>query len=199
MSSSLILASGSEYKRSLLQRLGLDFRTLPAEIDEHASGDDSLPPAEEARLLARRKVRDVQPRADRAFVLASDQIVSLGDRRFSKPGSAAAAARQLRALSGRSHRLVAAVALAAPDGELYIDSVCHEMEMRDLDDDEILTYVDEDQPLDCAGSYKVESRGIRLFRAMRGDDYTAIVGLPLTRVWNTLERAGYFETTDSDA
>ncbi len=186
-----MLASHSSYKRQLLDRLGLDFDVDGADVDESAREGES--PGSLARRLAALKARTVARRHPDACVLGADQTIDVDGTRLTKPGSREAACRQLRTLSGRTHRLTTAVALQPPSGEQLEEAIAFEMEMRDLTDDDIRRYVDEDEPLDCAGSYKIEEAGIRLFRSMRGDDYTAIIGLPLTRVWNMLEEVDYFE------
>jgi septum formation protein len=181
----------------LLERLGIDFEVDGSDIDESAPSDEG--PAATARRLAKQKARDVADRHPNAWVLGADQTIDLDGDRLTKPGTEEAARRQLRALSGRTHTLTTAIALVCPSSACLEDAIAFEMEMRNLGDREICEYVDEDTPLDCAGSYKIEAAGIRLFRSMRGDDYTAIVGLPLTRVWNALEEGGYFETVHDDA
>lgn len=145
-----------------------------------------------ARRLAALKASTVAERHPDACVLGADQVVAVDGLLLTKPGSVEAAVDQLKTLSGRTHRLVNAIALRTPSGSILEDTIAFEMQMRELTDSQIRAYVEEDTPLDCAGSYKIESAGIRLFRALRGDDYTAIIGLPLTRVRNILETAGYF-------
>jgi septum formation protein len=193
----LILASGSTYKRELMERLGLPFESIASYVDE-SRHEGETPEAMAVRLATAKAVR---VRADHsgAWVVGADQVIHRGSTLFNKPGTPAQAARQLSELSGGEHTLLTAVALARPvddsDGSdgVRTDVVRFTMNMRPLTPAQIEAYVDEDQPLDCAGSYKVESAGIRLFRSMDGDDYTAIVGLPLTRVWSLLESTGYFD------
>lgn len=192
MTRRLILATASRYKRSLLERLALEFEADAADIDETPQPGEA--PDALARRLARAKARAVHTRHPEAFVLGADQVIALGDELLSKPGTPEGARAQLRRLSGRTHRLIATVALATPDGRLLDDTTVFEMVMRPLSDAEIAAYVDDEMPVDCAGAYKIEAGGIRLFRAMRGDDFTAIIGLPLTRVHHLLEEAGYFST-----
>ncbi|MFP4596856.1 MAG: Maf family protein [Persicimonas sp.] len=188
--SEIVLASGSRYKQRLMRRLGLSFDICPADIDESAAPREA--PEALAGRLARQKARRVAQVRPDTWIIGADQVIALGDKRFSKPGDELSARAQLAELSGRTHRLITAVALLSPAGEFFEDVVVFEMQMRTLADEEIAAYVAEDMPLDCAGSYKIEAGGIRLFRALRGDDYTAIVGLPLTRVRTLLERGGYF-------
>lgn len=186
----LILASGSSYKRELLARLGLSFESIGAQLDERPLAHES--PADTAQRLARQKAQQVAQAHPAAWVLGADQVIALGERRFSKPETPARARAQLAALSGQTHQLFSAVALRTPDGALHEDLAAYQMQMRALTAAQIAQYIAEDRPLDCAGSYRIEAGGVRLFRAMRGDDYTAIIGLPLTRVHALLERAGYF-------
>ncbi|MFB6351733.1 MAG: nucleoside triphosphate pyrophosphatase [Bradymonadaceae bacterium] len=193
MSSSLILATGSEFKVDLLSRLDLAFTSVASKIDESARSDET--PRETARRLALAKARAIHDDHPEAWVLGADQTIALDGDRFRKPGTVDAAIDQLRRLAGRTHRLTCAVGLVTPAGDTHRAIVDYEMEMRQLTDRTIREYVDRDRPLACAGAYKIEQGGIRLFRAMRGDDYTAIVGLPLTRVWNILDAAGYFSQT----
>jgi septum formation protein len=195
MPCSLILASGSEYKRSLLGRLGLSFETRAASIDEESRPGET--PGETARRLASAKADEVSATHPDSFVLGADQVISLDGQRLRTPGGRSAAKVQLQRLQGRCHDLICSVALTTPHGEHYIESVAFEMHMRSLSEAAIEQYLDADEPYDCVGAYKIESAGIRLFRALRGDDYTAIIGLPLTRVWNILETAGYFTDAES--
>lgn len=169
-----------------MERLGLEFETIPANVDESRSvgeGVDDL-----ACRLAIEKARAVSD--GRSWVVGADQVIALGDQVLSKPGTRERAVEQLDQLQGKVHRLLTAVAVVHPGGEEHT-LVSFEMHMREWSRGELERYVDEDQPLDCAGSYKIEERGVRLFSKMVGDDYTAIVGLPLTRVWSLLESTGY--------
>lgn len=193
----MILASSSEYKRQLLERLGLEFDACSADVDEAARSGET--PSDTAKRLARRKATAVRRRRPDAWVLGADQTIEIDGERLAKPGDPETAMRQLRRLAGRTHQLHCSVAVATPAQTCRVETVHFEMVMRELDDGEIRAYVDEDRPLDCAGSYMIERAGIRLFRAMRGDDYTAIVGLPLTRVWNILEATNYFSGRSSDS
>ena len=191
LSSKFVLASASPYKRALLSRLGFTFGAQDAAIDESRRPDES--PLSMALRLAQEKARVVAEKAPDFFVLGADQTIALGDRIFSKPGTRSNAIHQLIALQGQTHQLINAICLYRPQGPPLTDTVIYEMVMRPLSRDQIEAYVDEDTPLQCAGSYRIEAAGIRLFSATRGDDPSAIEGLPLTRVWTLLEKAGAFD------
>lgn len=172
-----------------MARLGLSFRAEGADLDETPRSDES--PRHTARRLAEEKAAVVADRRG-GYVIGADQTIALDGRRFHKPGTPERAVEQLTALSGGVHDLWCAVALVDPDGNRFDACVHFEMAMRELAERDIRSYVSEETPVDCAGAYKIEAGGIRLFRSMEGDDYTAIVGLPLTRVWKLLELADYF-------
>lgn len=187
----LILASTSSYRRELLSRLALPFRVEAPRCDEEALKDRALAPGELAAFLAREKARSVAALAAEAHVLGSDQLVDLDGEILGKPGSPEGAAAQLARLSGRSHRLITAVALACPDGSLHEHLDVTTLRMRALRRDEISRYVAVDQPGDCAGSYKIERLGISLFEQIDCRDFTAITGLPLIAVAALLRREGF--------
>jgi septum formation protein len=142
-----------------------------------------------ALALARAKAQAVARMRSDAVVIGSDQVVSLGEAILGKPGSAQAAVAQLQAMSGRSHRLITALAVLNGDNEeMHIDITT--LKMRRLDDAAIRRYVDADQPIDCAGSYKLESRGIALFDSIESSDHTAIIGLPMIALARILRGFG---------
>lgn len=185
----LVFASASAYKRAELERLGLVFACDSAHIDESPMPGEA--PMALARRLAASKALAVAPRHPGAFVLGGDQVIALEGEIFHKPQSVERACEQLARLQGQSHILITAIALVSPDARLFEEQVSFEMQMRPLGPQAIERYVLRDMPLDCAGSYKIEQAGIGLFKAMRGEDYTAIIGLPLTRVVRVLELAGF--------
>lgn len=189
-SARLVLATESRYKRELMDRLGLEYVADAAHVDEARIAQEH--PQSLAERLARAKAEAVALRHPGAWVIGGDQVIALGDRIYSKPGDAAGACAQLAELAGRTHQLITAVCVVAPGGQRYAEAVVFEMCMRPLDASAIAVYVAEDAPHDCAGAYRIEAGGIRLFESLAGDDYTAIIGLPLTRVWSLLERSGFF-------
>jgi septum formation protein len=122
-------------------------------------------------------------------VIGADQVACTADGILGKAGSLAAAAAQLRRLSGRSHRLITAVTVAR-GGALKSHRDVSVLRMRTLSDAEIERYLAADNPVDCAGSYKVEALGIALFDAIESADQTAIVGLPMLAVCELLRGFG---------
>ncbi|MDX2037109.1 MAG: nucleoside triphosphate pyrophosphatase [Isosphaeraceae bacterium] len=186
----LILASTSPYRRSLLERLGLEFQAVDPGVDESASKSLGLDPSMLTERLSVAKALAVLRRFPDATVIGADQVAAIDDQILGKPGSHEAAVEQLTRLSGRSHQLVTSTAVV--QGETictHLDITI--MTVRRLTRGEIERYLLADRPYDCAGSYKVESRGIALFDSIRSEDHTAIVGLPLIAVSTLLRRLGF--------
>lgn len=185
----LVLASTSPYRRQLLERLQVPFSCAAPGVDEQSEKVSGQPPMVIAQRLARAKAEAVFARLPDAIVVGSDQVATLDGAILDKPGTADRAIAQLRSLRGREHRLVTAVAIRHPGGLAEFVDVTR-LCMRDLDDGEIDRYVAADQPLDCAGSYKIEGLGISLFAAIDGEDQTAIMGLPLLALCAELRQLG---------
>lgn len=187
----LILASTSPYRKELLARLGLPFEQREPTCDEAAIKAAGSPGAAGlARLLATEKVQSLIPRCGQDTIVGGDQVVELEGVIFDKPGSIERAIDQLVELSGRSHRLATAVAVW-DEGRLSTHVDITTLTMRTLDLSAIRRYVEADLPLDCAGSYKLESRGISLFERIETADYTAIIGLPLMALTSILRGICY--------
>ena len=178
----LILASQSKARQSLLANAGITFESDPAEIDERAIQQSSglSAPGDIASLLAREKACAVSARRHGCYVIGADQTLALGTRTFNKPAGRAQAVEQLRALSGRSHELHAAVAVAR-DGKVLFEHVSvARMTMRGLTDAEIENYLAEagGAVTSSVGAYQLEGLGVHLFEQIAGDHFT-ILGLPL--------------------
>lgn len=185
----VVLASTSRYRRALMDQLRLDYVAVAPEYEEE--NDLELPPEQLVRLLARKKAESLAARFPDSLIIGADQVAELDGQLLFKPGTAERAVAQLLTLAGRTHRLVTGVAVHSPSQdrtEVVVD--VHRMVMRPLTPKQAAFYVAHDDPVDCAGAYKVESLGVALFEAMEGRDHTGIVGLPLTRVVQLLGRFG---------
>ena len=185
----LILASSSPFRRELLQRLRLPFAAISPE------GEESIHPGEipidYVTRLAHSKAAAVSSQHHNALVIGSDQCAYLDGEILGKPGGHAKALDQLRNASGREVVFYTGLSLVrGADGFEETDFVKFHVGFRDLDDDQLNRYLEAEQPYQCAGSFKSEGLGISLFSYMRGDDPTALIGLPLIRLVTMLEAAG---------
>lgn len=190
----LILASSSRYRRQQLERLGLPFRSVDPPMDEEAAKERLLKhgatPRDLAERLAILKTESVAATCPDAVVLGGDQLAVLDGEILGKPGSREKAVEQLLRMAGRTHELITAIA-AGHRGETRLHTDVTTLRMRATSRDEIERYVSADDPTDCAGSYKIESRGIVLFDEIRSADQTAITGLPLIALTSLLRGMGF--------
>jgi septum formation protein len=189
----LVLASRSAIRCKVLEAAGIPVETVAADIDERAieASAGAAGPEEVASLLAREKARAVSALRPGRLVLGADQTLALGERRFSKPASRAAARQQLLALRGRTHELHSAVAVVR-DGEPMFEHVAvARLTMREFSSRFLESYLDTagDMLTASVGGYQVEGPGLQLFERIDGDYFT-ILGLPLLPVLNCLRRAG---------
>ena len=185
----LVLASTSAYRRELLDRFGLPFEIARPDIDESPLPDEA--PRATAERLAIGKAKAVAAQFDDALIIGSDQVASLGELRFGKPGTVERAVAQLRSMSGRTVIFDTVLAvLNTRSGQIQVDTVPTEVRFRPLSDGEIVRYVERERPLDCAGSAKSEGLGITLLDALSGDDPNALVGLPLIALARMLRNEG---------
>ncbi len=188
----LILASTSPYRRDLLARLGLPFECRAPLVDEEALKPTlaGLDPPELALALATAKAQSLREQEPGTTRIGSDQLVAMDGRILGKPGSVAAAEAQLQAMSGRSHQLITAVCVCSGnETRSHLDIAI--LTMRSLTQTEISRYVAADFPVDCAGAYKLEQRGIALFERIEAADHSAITGLPLIALVSILREFGY--------
>lgn len=186
----LILASTSKYRGELLNQLGWPFKAVSPGVDEDKIKDQGHTPQELALLLSRFKAEAVFAKYPDSCVIGSDQVCSLNDIIFGKPHTVEGAIEQLAQMQGKNHQLLTAVTVISPKGiESFINITT--LSMRSLTFPEIHSYVTQDMPLDCAGSYKLEAAGIKLFREIEMKDHTAIIGLPLIELTSVLLKLGY--------
>jgi septum formation protein len=185
----IVLASTSSYRRLLLERFGIPFDVRgPQGVDEDSL---RLPARELVTTLARMKAESLACLEPNAVIIGSDQVAALDGDILTKPGTSERACAQLQRLAGRTHELLTAVCVidtATGSRQEHLD--VHRIRLRALTEADIQSYVAQELPLDCAGSYKVEGLGISLMDEISGVDFTAIVGLPLIAVRRMLHNAG---------
>ena len=185
----VVLASSSVYRRQLLGRLLPAFESLSPAIDESRRAGET--PAALAARLALTKALSCLEQRPGAVIIGSDQVPALGDEVLQKPGSHQKAIQQLQRCSGQAVIFYTAVAIIGPDASeraTHIDETI--VRFRDLTNAEIDSYLRFDQPYDCAGSFKVEARGVILFDRIESQDPTGLQGLPLIWVAAQLRKQG---------
>ena len=185
----IVLASTSKYRRELLARLGLPFEVASPEVDEIALPHET--PPDTARRLAEAKARAVAARFPQAIVIGSDQVAALEGTTLGKPGNHANAMRQLKAMRAKEVVFHTALCLCnAATGQVETRVVPFRVRFRNYSDAQIESYLRREQPYDCAGSARSEGLGIALIAEMRGDDPSALIGLPLIALTEMLAAQG---------
>lgn len=184
----LVLASTSPFRRELLQRLGIPFTTAAPDVDESPLPGEA--PDDLVQRLSASKARAVG-RTRTGLIIGSDQVATTGEDILGKPGNHERASRQLQQLAGKTVTFHTGLCLLDTVKDTQqLDVVPFSVEFRQLSAKQIEHYLRKEQPYNCAGSFKSEALGITLFRCMRGDDPTALIGLPLIRLTDMLAAAG---------
>jgi septum formation protein len=184
----IVLASTSPYRRNLLEQLQVPFIAAAPEFEEQI--EPAIDPSLLVRHLALGKAQSLARRYSDALIIGSDQVFtdqqgcSLG-----KPGSQEKAFRQLQKMVGGTHKFYTGLALVdSRSGSVLTDYATFSVTFRQLTDQQLWNYLLREQPYDCAGSFKIEGLGIALMEKMEGEDYNALIGLPLIKLISLLEQ-----------
>jgi septum formation protein len=195
MTERIVLASGSRFRKAMLEAAGVDIDVVPADIDERAVEmpleGTGASPEDVAQVLAEAKALDVSEKKPGRLVLGCDQTLSLDDELFHKPKDMEDARRHLLKLSGRTHQLNSAAVLARNGEALWRDVGIARLTMRKLEPAFIGRHLARVGPmaLNSVGAYQIEGEGVQLFEKIEGDYFT-IVGLPLLAVLKELRAMG---------
>lgn len=176
----IILASSSPYRQQLLQKLGIPFTAKAPNIDESALPGES--PIRLVQRLAIQKAQALQP-TEPSWVIGSDQVAVCKGHILTKSHGPERAFQQLTHMSGQKVRFVTGLCLLNTQTNTYTAGVeIFTAYLRKLSDEFIYNYIRAEQPFDCAGSFKVEARGICMVQRFYGRDLNALVGLPIIRL-----------------
>ena len=189
MKQTLILASSSEFRRQLLQKLLIPFNSISPKIDETAL--DGEKPHQTALRLAQEKAKKIGAEYPHALVIGCDQVATLDGEQLGKPLNHQNATKQLQMMRGREVTFHSALCLYnAATGNMQAEVVPYLVRFRQLTDEQIDNYLIKEQPYQCAGSAKSEGLGIALMERMIGEDPNALIGLPLIKLITMLQNEG---------
>ncbi|MDM1280735.1 septum formation protein Maf [Acinetobacter indicus] len=186
----IILASSSQTRKELMDRLKLDYQCMTPDIDESPQGENHADDL--AKRLAFEKAQSIAEQYPKAIVIGSDQVAwreGAPDIFIGKPLSPEKAIRQLQANSDKIVYFSTALSVQQKSSGFEQTLVEHyKVKFRKLSLDEIERYVALEQPLHCAGSFKCESLGISLFEQMIGQDQTTLMGMPMIQLCQILRQ-----------
>ncbi len=193
-SKKIILASSSVYRKALIEKLVAHVICQKPICDEESLKNKLLAngenPTQIAHALSYEKGLSVFKNNPESIVVSGDQLISFEGQIIGKSYNFENAQKQLKLLNGKTHQLVTCVTVFSQDQTTYIDHIS-KMTLKKLTTLEIDRYLAKDQPFDSAGSYKIECSGVGLFEKIETDDFTAIQGLPLVWLSQTLRKMGY--------
>jgi septum formation protein len=176
----LVLASASPRREELLRGAKVEFRVIPAQVEE--IHNEQLTAGELAQINAYRKARAVAKKVPDALVLAADTLVYLDTALFGKPGDLEEAQRMLGQLQGRTHYVITGICLLNLRGHrqaVFAESTA--VSFKPLDEAAIRSYLNAINPLDKAGAYAIQEQGDQIVEKIKGS-YTNVVGLPMERL-----------------
>lgn len=185
----LYLASGSPRRQELMRQLKLDFDVIEAPVEEVALPNES-PESYVRRIAIEKALAGFNKVAGKQiWVAGGDTAVILGDKVFGKPRNEADALGMLKQLSGKTHRVLSAVAIVY-DGEVFSELSQTDVTFRALSDIEIHNYWLSGEPQGKAGSYAIQGLGARFIERIEGS-YSGVMGLPLYELDRLLRESAY--------
>jgi len=184
----LVLASTSKYRQELLKQLGLTFEAQKPLVDEEKEKDPTLTPQKLAERLALLKAQSLK--APNTVVIGGDQLVAHRGKILGKPHTREKAIEQLLSMQGSTHELITAICIFDGDKAIPYTDIT-KLHLKPLTRAQVERYVDLDEPLDCAGAYKIEKHGMMLFEKIESADFSAIQGLPLLALSRILKGSGF--------
>lgn len=191
MNYQIILASASPRRTQLLKTAGICHTVRPSQKEEILT---SAIPEQVVEELSRQKAEDIAEHAeDGTIVIGADTVVALEGQIMGKPSSKEDAERMLTLLSGKTHEVSTGVTLirkGGPKDEILTFSDTAQVEMYPISQEEMQAYIETGEPMDKAGAYAIQGRGMVFVRRISGD-YNTVVGLPVARVYHELRRLGW--------
>ena len=188
----LILASSSPFRKAILEKLGVTFVTASPDVDE--ARHDGETPYNLVLRLAAAKAKKVA-KLHSGLIIASDQVATFGlgtdkaDEILTKPLTHENAFKQLKQSSGRTVTFLTSITLLnTKTNNLQNHVEFFQVFFKTLSDNQIRSYLEKENVLNCAGSFKSEGLGIALFRRMKGDDPNSLIGLPTIKLVDMLAK-----------
>ncbi len=181
----IVLASQSPRRRELLDQIGLSFDIIVSDVNEDVAAEDPAVMVEELSARKASAVAEQLPDEEDILIIGADTLVAAGNAVLGKPKDTEDAVNMLHMLEGDVHRVLTGVTLIARKNGREERKTFHEsteVEFFPMSDEEILSYVATNDPMDKAGSYAIQTICARYIKGIRGD-YNNVVGLPVGRLY----------------
>jgi MAF protein len=186
----LVLGSTSPFRKTLLERLHIDFVCDSPDIDETPLQNEAV--EQMVVRLAIAKAQAISPRHPESLIIGSDQSAVLNGEKLSKPGNFENAFKQLTRASGEKITFQTGLCLLnSATGNIQSVCVPYTVVFKTLTPTMITNYLHKEEPYNCAGSFKSEALGIALFERFEGSDPNSLIGLPLIELVNFLDNEGF--------
>ncbi len=186
----IILGSTSSFRKQLLKKLQIDFIQIAPDIDETPLKEET--PKEMVNRLSLKKAQEIANNHPNAIIIASDQTAVFKDLPVGKPHSIENAIKQLSDFSGRCITFYTGlVVINTATQQTYQNMDTTKVYFRNLSENVIRNYIEIEQPLNCAGSFKSEGLGITLFKRIESKDPNALIGLSLIQLTDIFYQMGY--------
>ncbi|GEM_PF-150094 len=178
----IVLASGSRRRNELLALCGIEFTTIPSDVDEDEISKRERDPRRLAKLLAQAKAEAVAQRLESGLVIGADTLVAIDNHILGKPETKPAAAEMLRLLRGRTNTVYTGIAVASREiAETVVGVSETRVRMREYSEEEIAEYVNSGAPMDKSGSYGIQDRPFAPVASVDGC-YCNVIGLPMAEL-----------------
>jgi len=188
MKPKFILASSSPRRKALLKQIGLDFKIAPSNYEEDMGL--KLNNVKLAKTLAYGKAKEVASRLKKGIIIGSDTFISFRGKRIGKPGNTKDAERILKMISGKTLKIYSGLAIIDKySGKEIVDHEMTEVKMKKMTADEIKKYIQTGEPLDKAGAFGIQERGVKFVEKINGC-YSNVVGLPIYKLYINLQKLG---------
>lgn len=188
MKRKFILASSSPRRKALLKQIGLDFKIVPSMFEENMNL--KLDNVKLAKTLAYGKASEVAKRVKNGIIIGSDTFISFKGKRIGKPKNAKDAESILKMISGKTLKIYSGIAVIDKySGKEIVDCEMTEVKMKKMTDNEIKKYIQTGEPLDKAGAFGIQERGVKFVEKINGC-YSNVVGLPIYKLYINLQKLG---------
>mgnify|MGYP003328791414 CR=1 FL=1 len=186
----VVLASSSKFRKQLLDKLNISFKCISPDIDEKRLNNEDV--KDYVKRLSIEKASKIACSNQKSIIIGSDEVAMVGTKILGKPLTVNNARKQLKFISGKKIIFKTGICvMSISDNKTYLSVANYAIKMKKLNNNQIDNYIKKEDMLNCAGSIRIEGLAIGLVEKTEGGDPTSIIGLPLIKLTNYLEKLNY--------